>query len=45
LFFSTLLFLFLFFMNNFCIAMPLFCNKTLSDSNKNLEHLFGEWKT
>ena len=25
--------------------MSLFCNKTLRDSNKNLEHLFGGWKT
>ena len=23
--------------------MPLFCNKLLRDSNKNLEHLFGEY--
>ena len=25
--------------------MSLFCNKTLRDSNKNLEYLFGGWKT
>jgi hypothetical protein len=25
--------------------MSLFCNKTLRDSNKNLEHLFGGWTT
>ena len=24
--------------------MLLFCNKTLRDSNKNLEYLFGGWK-
>ena len=28
----------------FAQPMPLFCNKTLRDSNKNLEHLFGGWK-
>ena len=32
-----------FFMNNFCIAPYLFfATKLLRDSNKNLEHLFGE---
>ena len=34
------------FMNNFCIAPCFFfATKLLRDSNKNLEHLFGGWKT
>jgi hypothetical protein len=33
-------------MNNFCVAPCLFsATKLLRDSNKNLEHLFGGWKT
>ena len=44
--FSHLFFLFLFFMNNFCIAPCLFSTtKLLRDSNKNLEHLFGGYPT
>jgi hypothetical protein len=38
--------IFFFFMNNFCIAPCLFpVTKLLTNSNKNLEHLFGGWKT
>ena len=46
-FFLNSFFYFLsFFMNNFCIALCLFSiTKLLRDSNKNLEHLFGGWKT
>jgi hypothetical protein len=44
-FFSTL-FLFLFFMDHFCIAPWLIsATKLLRDSNKNLEHLFDGRKT
>ena len=39
------LFFFFFYEQLLHSPMPLFCNKTLRDSNKNLEHLFGGCKT
>jgi hypothetical protein len=43
---SIFSFNFLFFMNNFCVAHASFLQqKLLTDRNKNLEHLFGGWKT